>query len=179
MDKLTTSTDIGLFLATADKVAGKIALEIGTFHYYDTDGEKLAATGLVPGDIAVIQDEGNRIEQYTGGSISSQSNWAVLRNTVFLTIFNNSYSFFDFNGIYCNAGYTTIGWVCPDELSYTPPTFTTLGVSQLYSGDVYISSPFGVYVFLLPSFASSNFHIPYNLIPRRSASLTVVDYSSP
>jgi hypothetical protein len=54
-------------------VAGKIGAEYlppgdgtVTIHEFETDADKRLATGLVPGDIAIITGEGNRVEQYLG-----------------------------------------------------------------------------------------------------------------
>lgn len=69
MAQLTTSPDIGAFLAAADKAAAKAVLEITegfSVHEFATDADKRLATGLVPGDIALVTGEGNRVEQYVG-----------------------------------------------------------------------------------------------------------------
>lgn len=87
----------------------------------NTDADKRALTDLVVGQMVNITNEADRLEMYIGGTISNQSSWFVLKNTLELIL--NS---FDVNGSVAitssdiglpastaiNAGVThSVGWV--------------------------------------------------------------------
>ncbi|QHI70474.1 hypothetical protein [Tichowtungia aerotolerans] len=80
---------------------------------------KLALSGLAVGDIAVITNEGGRVEMLTvEGGESSDDNWAVLKNTVYLTaqlIYGGGTLVID--GVAIGSTTTVVGWVDPSDVS--------------------------------------------------------------
>lgn len=88
------------------------------FQNVASDTAKLALTGLIAGVSGVIiTGEGNRVELYVGGTISSQTSWVILRNSFQLYVSNAA----DFgipspaviaNGVSCASAATTfVGWI--------------------------------------------------------------------
>jgi hypothetical protein len=55
-----------------------------------TNTAKLALTGVPVGQKVRITQEGNRIEEYLGGTINSDTSWLVIRNTVQIKLEPNS-----------------------------------------------------------------------------------------
>jgi hypothetical protein len=102
-----------------------------------TDTNKLALTGISEGQIVVITGEAKRVEQYLGGTITEQTNWAVLRNTVQLSVSIPSGSG---NAIVINGTAientptpTSAGWVNPHAVLMGAQGPTTLTLGQITS----------------------------------------------
>ena len=103
----------------------------------DTDADKLDLTDLEAGQVVVITDEGKRVEQYLGGTITEQASWAVLRNTVQLSVSipTGSGNNITVNGagIANSATPTSAGWVNPHAVPMGAQGSTTLTLGQITS----------------------------------------------
>jgi hypothetical protein len=103
----------------------------------NTDADKLALTGLAAGQVVIITNEAKRIEQYLGGTITDQANWAVLRNTVQLSVSipTGSGNNITVNGagIANSATPTSAGWVNPHAVPMGAQGSTTLTLGEITS----------------------------------------------
>jgi len=103
----------------------------------DTDADKLDLTDLKAGQVVIITNEAKRIEQYLGGTISNQTSWAVLRNTVQLSVSipTGSGNNITVNGagIANSATPTSAGWVNPHAVPMGAQGSTTLTLGQITS----------------------------------------------
>lgn len=92
------------------------------------DAAKLALTGIKTGQVVIIADQGNRVEMYVGGTISAQSSWAVLRNTIQLSvaILSGSGNTVLINGVVVGSTFTSVGWVDPQSIPFAALSNTTL-----------------------------------------------------
>lgn len=131
MAKLTTSYDIGAFLAAANKSAGVDLLGV-PLKQFGTNANKLAATGLATGTLAVITGEGNRIEQYLSGAANNNANWAVLKNTINLNIYNNLSSSIAINNVSVGSlEFKNVGWVDPMNIPVGTGARFSFGSTQM------------------------------------------------
>ena len=91
--------------------------------------QKLALTGLVGGEICHVNGEGGRIEQYVEGNIADDASWAVLRNTIYLSIYSSYIAnSTEFNGwvMPLHNAVMTYGWIKDDSwFSLHTTGFTT------------------------------------------------------
>jgi hypothetical protein len=103
----------------------------------DTDADKLDLTDLEAGQVVVITNEAKRVEQYLGGTITEQTSWAVLRNTVQLSVSipTGSGNNITVNGagIANSATPTSAGWVNPHAVPMGAQGSTTLTLGQITS----------------------------------------------
>lgn len=102
-----------------------------------TDAAKLALTDLVAGQVVVITDEGNRVERYMGGTITEQASWAVLRNTVQLSVAVTSGSGNSINinavSVANSSTPTAVGWVDPYSVRMGAPQAVTITLGSITS----------------------------------------------
>jgi hypothetical protein len=97
-----------------------------------TNAAKLALTGLIAGDRAIITGEGDRLEEYLGGDIDDDESWLVLRNTIHVTVFyaptSTIYDSATVNGVPVTAGDTVdVGWCGADRIPISDLTEDTSG----------------------------------------------------
>jgi len=124
--------DESIELATAEQLEDAIAgIDIPegapAIIDFSTDAEKTGFTGVLSaGQVVRITGEGNRIEQYLGGTISSQFNWAVLRNTVDLrvAVTSGTGKFVNINSttVADSATPTAVGWADPQSVLMGVPS---------------------------------------------------------
>lgn len=106
---------------------------------FATDAEKLAvATTPRIGQLVRITGEGDRIEQFLGGSSSEQTSWLVLRPTVNLTISNAGTVEPTINGVVCPTGEDTpVGFVDPLAIPFIAADATGMALAALSLGAPY------------------------------------------
>jgi hypothetical protein len=150
-----------------------------------SNADKLALTGLSPGDIVVITGEADRVEVYLGGGESSDANWLVLHNTVRLVVYAE-FGDITIDGVMCYDEVTTVlGWYPVDSL--IPVVRWTF---NYHEGDKHISD--GTTVFLdwacwenplhgefiksvINGGVAEYFHIPTFVAPRATLTLLIED----
>jgi hypothetical protein len=102
-----------------------------------TDTAKLALTDLTAGQVVIITDEGNRVERYMGGTITDQANWAVLRNTVQLSVAITSGSgnniTVNATGVANSSTPTAVGWVDPSSVPMGAQGSVTITLGSITS----------------------------------------------
>ena len=136
-----TSSQTGMFYPTSNP-SGFITGSTNSFTITNvtTNSNKLALTNIQNGHVVKITEESNRIEQYLSGSINSNDNWIVLKNTINLFINNRSNTQVNVNGITCPSFVTTnVGWVDPiSQITFLPQqSFIVDGISKYGSSNVY------------------------------------------
>ncbi len=106
------------FNTNMDGISKRVLTDNGNGNRVATNAAKLALPASTPvGSIWTITGEGNRVECFTGGDITQNANWGVLKNTVLLTVENDSGADLTVNGIDCPAGATVnLGWLDPENL---------------------------------------------------------------
>ena len=76
----------------------------------------------------------NGVTVTQGGPVQTDANWAVLRNTVELTVQNDSATAMTVNGVNVAASTTVnIGWVDPQNLALATPATGGVGASVEYA----------------------------------------------
>ena len=109
-----------------------------------TNAAKLALpSNTAAGYVVQITGEANRIEQYLGGGVNSDANWLVLRNSVNITVENDSSVAFEMNGVQIASGTSVnVGWVIPQYISYSVPNdlypygISFAGIGRTLPGDI-------------------------------------------